>query len=99
MSKVELKIISGALSVIAAQRSDKPTFEQGGRVKTQDIMPGWLPVINCKMVAALEHTIRCGALHPVLERFQKSQCPTVNPVDAPAVLKIVLGRSTAEQYV
>jgi hypothetical protein len=69
--------------------------------KTQDVIPGWLPVINCKMVAALKHTIGWGALHPFLERFQNTQCPTVNCVDAPAVLEIVivLGKPTAEQYV
>jgi hypothetical protein len=59
--------------------------------KTQDVIPSWLPVINFKMVAALEHTLGWGALYPVLERFQKTQCPTVNRVDAPAVLQIVMG--------
>jgi hypothetical protein len=54
MSKLESKINSGArtaLSVLAAQRPDKPTYEQGGSHQLHG--------------AALEHTIGWGALHPV----------------------------------
>jgi hypothetical protein len=54
MSKLESKVNIGArtvLRVLAAQRPDKPTYKQGGRTKTRDLMPGGLPVID-HMVAA-----------------------------------------------
>jgi hypothetical protein len=68
MSKLEPKVNIGArtaLRVLAAQRPDKPTYKQGGRTKTRDLMPGGLPVID-HMVAALDHTIGWGTLCPVL---------------------------------
>jgi hypothetical protein len=101
MSKLEPKVNIGArtaLRVLAAQRPDKPTYEQGGRTKTRDLMPGGLPV-NDHMVAALDHTIGWGSLRPVLERFQKTRCPTVNRLNTHAVLEVVLGKSSEEQYI
>jgi hypothetical protein len=43
------------------------------------------------MVAALDQPIGWGALRTVVERLQKTRCPTVNRVDAHAVLEVVLG--------
>jgi hypothetical protein len=59
MSKLEPKVnirARTALRVLAAQRPDKPAYEQGSRTKTRDLMLGGLPVID-HMVAALDHTI------------------------------------------
>jgi hypothetical protein len=50
-------------------------------------------------VAALDHTIGWRALRPVLERFQKSRCQTVNRLDTHAVLEVVLTKSSEEQYI
>jgi hypothetical protein len=101
MSKLEPKVNIGArtaLRILAAQGPDKPDYEQGGRTKTRDLMPGGLPVID-HMVATLDHPIGWGALRTVLERFQKTRCPTVNRLDTHAVLEVVLGKSSEEQYI
>jgi hypothetical protein len=93
MSKLESKVnirARMALRFLAAQLLDKPIYKQGGRTKTRDLMPGGLPVIN-HMVAALDQPIGWGALPTVVERFQKTRCPTVDRVDAHAVLEVVLG--------
>jgi hypothetical protein len=94
MSKLESKVnirARMALRFLAAQRLDKPTYKQGGRTKTRDLMPGGLPVID-HMVATLDQPIGWGALCTVVERFQKTRCPTVNRVDAHAELEVVLGK-------
>jgi hypothetical protein len=79
MSKLDLKINSGARMALSVQRLDKPTYEQGGRTKTQDIMPGWLPVINCKMVAAPEHTIGLECALPCPRAVPENPMPNCQP--------------------